>query len=202
MRLSTIGFGTVAVLAAALTVAAFTFVVDVRQLGSAQRGTNVATVGGLFTLTNTERQAVTEESLLGKPSAIFFGFTFCPEVCPTTLFELTAIAEQLGSDADKLNFVFISVDADRDGPEEMQQYLSAFDDRIIGLTGTPEQIETVTKAYRIYYAKVPLENGDYTIDHTASVLLMDSHGQFFGTMAYEEEADTMLAKLRRLVNEG
>ena len=202
MRGLTMGLGAAAVLAAALTVGAFTIAVDSRQSGSTQRGTGVATVGGPFTLTGTDGQTVTGESLLGKPSAIFFGFTFCPEVCPTTLFELTAVADQLGSDADRLNFVFISIDAERDGPEEMKQYLSAFDERIIGLTGTPEQVEAVAKAYRIYDARVPLENGDYTIDHTASVLLMDAQGQFFGTMAYEEEADTMLAKLRRLVNEG
>ncbi|MBP0440420.1 SCO family protein [Tianweitania sediminis] len=199
----TIGLLAAAILALLLTVVGFTIVTGSNQVGPGQpRSTGVATVGGPFTLTATDGKTVTEKDLLGKPSAIFFGFTFCPEVCPTTLFELTALAEQLGSDADKLNFVFISVDPERDGPEEMKQYISAFDNRIIGLTGTVEQIDAAAKAFKIYYAKVPLENGDYTMDHTASVLLMDGQGKFFGTMAYEEAADVMLAKLKRLVNEG
>jgi protein SCO1 len=201
MRGLRIGLLLAAVAAVGFTIAAFTVIVDNRQTGPGQRSAGVASVGGPFTLLGTEGQAVTETDLLGKPSAIFFGFTFCPEVCPTTLFELTSLAEQLGPDADNLNFVFISVDADRDGPEEMALYLQAFDSRIIGLTGTPEQIEAAAKAFKIYYAKVPLDNGDYTMDHTASVLLMDAEGQFFGTMAYEEQMDVMLAKLKRLVNE-
>ncbi|MIL09465.1 SCO family protein, partial [Salmonella enterica subsp. enterica] len=166
------------------------------------RGSGVATVGGPFTLTGVDGQAVTEKDLLGKPSAIFFGFTYCPEVCPTTLSELSALADQLGSDADELNLVFISVDAERDGPEEMKQYLTAFDSRIIGLTGTPEQIDAAAKAFKIYYTKVPLDDGDYTMDHTASVILMDAYGKFFGTMAYEEAMSVMLAKLKRLIGEG
>lgn len=203
MRGRTMGLLAAAVLAVVLTIVGFTIVTGSNRFGPGQsRSTGVATVGGPFTLTGTDGKTVTEKDLLGKPSAIFFGFTFCPEVCPTTLFELTALAEQLGSDADKLNFVFISVDPERDGPEEMKRYISAFDNRIIGLTGTVEQIAAAAKAFKIYYAKVPLENGDYTMDHTASVLLMDRQGKFFGTMAYEEASDVMLAKLKRLVKEG
>lgn len=203
MRGRTIGLLAAAVLAVALTVVGFTIVTGSNRSGPGQsRSTGVATVGGPFTLTGTDGKTVTEKDLLGKPSAIFFGFTFCPEVCPTTLFELTTLAEQLGPDADKLNFVFVSVDAERDGPEEMKQYLTAFDSRIIGLTGTPQQIDAAAKAFKIYYAKVPVENGDYTMDHTASVLLMDAQGKFFGTMAYEETADVMLAKLKRLANDS
>lgn len=201
MRGRTIGLTAAAILAVVLTVVAFTIVAGSRQAGQGQRVSGVATVGGPFTLTGTDGATVTEKALLGKPSAIFFGFTFCPEVCPTTLYELTALAEQLGPDADRLNFVFVSVDAERDGPEEMAQYLQAFDSRIIGLTGTPAQIEAAAKAFKIHYEKVPIDGG-YTMDHTASVLLMDSAGQFFGTMAYEEEMPVMLDKLRRLVSEG
>jgi len=203
MRGRTIGLLAAAVLAVALTVVGFTIVTGSSRSGPGQsRSTGVATVGGPFTLTGTDGKTVTEKDLLGKPSAIFFGFTFCPEVCPTTLFELTTLAEQLGPDADKLNFVFISVDAERDGPEQMKQYLTAFDSRIIGLTGTPQQIDAAAKAFKIYYTKVPVENGDYTMDHTASVLLMDAQGKFFGTMAYEETADVMLAKLKRLAKDS
>lgn len=196
-----VGLIAAAVLAIVVTLAAFSILIDSRRTPAPQ-STGVATVGGPFTLSGTEGQEVTENDLLGKPSAVFFGFTFCPDVCPTTLFELASLMEQLGSDADRINFVFISVDSGRDGPKEMKEYLGAFDDRIIGLTGTEEQIDVVTKAYKVYYARVPVEGGDYTMDHTASVLLMDSNGQFFGTMAYEEASDVMLAKLKRLIGEG
>ncbi|MBX3583222.1 MAG: SCO family protein [Rhizobiaceae bacterium] len=203
MRGRTIGLLAAAALAVVLTIVGFTIVTGSSRSGPGQsRSTGVATVGGPFTLTGTDGKTVTEKALLGKPSAIFFGFTFCPEVCPTTLFELTTLAEQLGPEADKLNFVFVSVDAERDGPEEMKQYLTAFDSRIIGLTGTPQQIDAAAKAFKIYYTKVPLENGDYTMDHTASVLLLDAQGKFFGTMAYEETTDVMLAKLKRLANDS
>jgi cytochrome oxidase Cu insertion factor (SCO1/SenC/PrrC family) len=124
-----------------MALAAVTIISKERQPNIQFRSTGVATVGGPFQLVGTEGQTVTEKDLLGKPSAVFFGFTYCPDVCPTTLFELTTLAKQLGPDADKLNFVFVSVDSERDGPEEMKQYLEAFDDRIIGLTGTAEQID-------------------------------------------------------------
>lgn len=202
MRGRRIGLIAAAILAVVLTVVGFTFVTGSKSTGGGPRGSGVATVGGPFTLTGVDGQAVTEKDLLGKPSAIFFGFTYCPEVCPTTLSELSALADQLGSDADELNLVFISVDAERDGPEEMKQYLTAFDSRIIGLTGTPEQIDAAAKAFKIYYTKVPLDDGDYTMDHTASVILMDAYGKFFGTMAYEEAMSVMLAKLKRLIGEG
>ncbi|MBP0441394.1 SCO family protein [Tianweitania sediminis] len=202
MRGRRIGLIAAAILAVVLTVVGFTIVTGSKSTGGGPRGSGVATVGGPFTLTGVDGQAVTEKDLLGKPSAIFFGFTYCPEVCPTTLSELSALADQLGSDADKLNLVFISVDAERDGPEEMKQYLTAFDSRIIGLTGTPEQIDAAAKAFKIYYTKVLLDDGDYTMDHTASVILMDAYGKFFGTMAYEEAMSVMLAKLKRLIGEG
>lgn len=196
-----IGLAAAAILAIVMTVTALSMVVDSRKTPVSQ-STGVATVGGPFTLVGTGGQEVTEKDLLGKPSAVFFGFTFCPDVCPTTLFELTDLMDQLGGDADKMNFVFISVDYGRDGPKEMKQYLSSFDERIIGLTGTEEQINAVTKAYKVYYARVPIENDDYTMDHTASVLLMDSSGEFFGTLDFEEAADVRIAKLKKLIGEG
>lgn len=201
MRRETIGLIAIAVIVTGATLIGFTLLTASRQSATVTAG-GTAAVGGPFTLTGTEGQTVTEKDLLGKPSAIFFGFTFCPEVCPTTLSEFTSLAERLGKDADKLNFVFISVDSGRDGPAEMKQYLTAFDPRIIGLTGTEEQLQAAAKAFRIYFRRVPVEGGGYTMDHTASVLLMDSQGRFFGTMAYEEAPDTMLAKLKRLVGQS
>jgi len=196
MRKRTIGFFGVVVIVVAATLAGFTMLTPSRQ------SVGVAAVGGPFTLTGTAGQTVTEKDLLGKPSAIFFGFTYCPEVCPTTLSEFTSLAKQLGKDADKINFVFISVDSARDGPKEMKQYLTSFGDRIIGLTGTEDQIKAVAKAFSIYYKRVPVEGDEYTMDHTASVILMDSRGRFFGTIAYEEAMSMSLTKLKRLVSEG
>ncbi|MFC3228200.1 SCO family protein [Marinibaculum pumilum] len=164
----------------------------------AASATGIAAIGGPFTLTGTDGRTVTEADLRGKPTVIFFGFTFCPDVCPTTLAELSGLIEALGDTADRLNFVFVSVDWERDRPATMASYLSAFDPRIRGLTGTQTEIAQVAKAYRVFYERVPTDNGGYTIDHTASVFLMDAEGRFTGTLAYGEDPAVMLQKLRRL----
>ncbi|MFC5586929.1 SCO family protein [Nitratireductor kimnyeongensis] len=170
--------------------------------GKSGGGTGTADIGGAFTLVGEDGETVTEADFRGKPTAIFFGFTFCPDVCPTTLFELSGLIEALGPDADKLNYAFVSVDWERDGPEDLARYTSSFDDRIKGLSGTQEQIESVTQAYRVYYKKVPTAEGEYTIDHTASVYLMDADGGFVGTLSYGEAHDSMLEKLKRLAANG
>jgi len=182
-----------------LALVGFTALVSSRQSIPSQSGTGVASIGGPFTLTRGDGKAVTERDFLGKPTAIFFGFTFCPEVCPTTLYELSGLIQDLGPEADRMNFAFVSVDWERDGPKELAGYTSAFDSHIQGLSGTEAEVEAVTKAYRVYYKRVPVEGGDYTIDHTASVYLMDKDGRFVGTLAYGEARDTMLEKLKRLV---
>jgi protein SCO1/2 len=170
---------------------------------TADRGneTGVAAIGGPFTLTGEDGRKVTQADLLGKPTAMFFGFTSCPEVCPTTLHELSGLIRKLGPAADRLNFVFVSVDWERDGPAELASYISAFDERIQGLSGTQAEIEAVARAYKVYYARIPVEGG-YTIDHTASVFLMDRDGKFAGTLSYGEAPDTMLAKLQRLAQDA
>lgn len=159
----------------------------------------VPDIGGPFEMVDSAGRRVTEEALLGKPSVIFFGFTFCPEVCPTTLYELSGLMEELGPAADALNVVFVSVDPQRDTPEHLRDYLSSFDPRIVGLTGTPEQLETIAKAYHVYYKRVPTDGGGYTMDHTATVYLMDAEGMFAGTIAYGEERGPALVKVKRLV---
>lgn len=168
-----------------------------RQPGEAA-GFGIAEVGGPFQLLDTMGKPVTEQDLLGKPTVLFFGFTFCPEVCPTTLHELSGLMKELGPDADALNVVFVSVDPERDTPDQLREYLSLFDPRIRGFTGTEDQVERIAKAYRVYYQRVPLEGGGYTMDHTASVYLMNPEGRFTGTIAYGEAHDTALAKLTRL----
>lgn len=159
----------------------------------------VPAIGGPFTLVNTAGETVTEKIFEGAPHAIFFGFTHCPDVCPTTLGEMTLMMQELGPDADKLKVAFVSVDPERDTPAFLKDYLSAFDARFIGLTGTDEQVADAVAKYRIYRRKVPTEGGDYTMDHTASVFLFDASGAFKGTISYGEPQADALAKLKRLV---
>jgi protein SCO1 len=157
-----------------------------------------ADIGGPFTLVDTNGRTVTERDLLGRPSAVFFGFTYCPEVCPTTLGELTAAMQALGPDADRLNVVFVSVDPERDTPQGLKLYLSNFDHRIRGFTGTPEAIARITEAYRVYYRKVPVEGGGYTIDHTSTLYLFDRDGAFVEPVSYGESVEAVTDSLRRL----
>jgi protein SCO1 len=177
---------------------------DVRDtmLGTPGEGTGIANIGGPFELVDQTGKTVTEKDLMGKPTAMFFGFTHCPDVCPTTLYEMTTWLEELGADADKLNVAFVSVDPERDTPELMADYISAFDPHISALTGTPEQVEKIAKAYKVYRRKVEQEDGEYTMDHTATIYLMDADGQFTGTIAYGEAEDIVMTKLKRLVAGG
>jgi len=141
----------------------------------------------------------TNEDLLGTPYAVFFGFTNCPDVCPTTLFELTGLLADLGADADRIEILFITVDPDRDTVEPLGAYMSAFDQRITALRGTPDETDAAVKAFRGYYRKVPIEGGEYTMDHTAGIILMGADGRFAGTLDLHEPKATQLAKLRRLI---
>lgn len=158
--------------------------------------------GARFELSRADGGVITDDDLIGRPHLMFFGFTNCPEVCPTTLFEASGWLKQLGDDADKLDVYFVTVDPERDTAEVMRDYLGAFDPRIVGITGPVEEIEKVTKGYHVYYKKVPLEDGDYTVDHTASVYLMKPDGSFMGTIAYAENPDTAIEKLKRLLESG
>lgn len=152
-----------------------------------------------FTLIDQDGNEVTEADFLGKPSAWFYGFTHCPDVCPTTLSEMSALLEALGPDADRLQAVFVSIDPERDDVVTMKDYVEYFDDRIVGLTGSLENVSAMAKARYIFFEKVPLEGGDYTMEHSASVHLADAGGSFFGTLDGEEPFDTRLQKLRRLI---
>ena len=143
--------------------------------GAGQSGPGA--VGGPFNLAGTDDRKYTDRDLLGRPFLVFFGFTHCPDVCPTTLFEISEVLRRMGPDS-KMAAFYISVDPERDTPGVLKDYLASFDPRIIGLSGSPEQIAAAMKAYRVYARKVPLEGGDYTMDHTALVYLMDKRGNF------------------------
>ncbi|MEJ8574101.1 SCO family protein [Microbaculum marinum] len=174
---------------------------DAREavLGTPGDGPGIASVGGPFEMVDHTGETVTEADFLGKPSVYFFGFTHCPDVCPTTLYEMSTYLGELGEDADKLNVAFVTVDPQRDTPQVMSDYISPFDPRIVGLSGSPEQVEAMTKAWRVYSRRVDQEDGEYTMDHTATVFLMDANGRFVGTIAYGEADDIALGKLERLV---
>lgn len=156
-------------------------------------------IGGPFTLTDTNDRPFASTRLNGKPFAIFFGFTRCPDVCPTTLARMAQLRTRLGADGDKLNIVFVSVDPEADTPEQIGRYLELFGTPIIGLTGTPAQLAAAARAYAVHYERVPLPGGGYTMDHTASIFLMGADGRFVTTLDAHEDDTTALAKLRRLI---
>jgi protein SCO1/2 len=166
----------IAVIAAFVAGAAAIAAVVVFALPSAH--TQPSAVGGPFRLLDQNRRPVTDADFRGKPFLVFFGFTHCPDICPTALFEMSEVLRRLGPDAEKTAVLFVSVDPERDTPEKLKEYLSSFHPRIVGLTGSPQEIADVEKAYRVYAKKVPLDGGGYTMDHTAIVYLMGKDGRF------------------------
>ncbi len=165
-------------------------------------GTGGGAYGGPFNLIDQNGQPISEAALRGQPTMIFFGFTHCPEVCPTTLFEMSQWFEALGDEGKDLKAYFFSVDPERDTPQLLGNYISSVTDRVIGITGEPDKVWANAKAFGIYWKKVPLEDGDYTMDHTATVILLKPDGSFFGTIAFGEAEDSAVAKLRRLIKAG
>ena len=153
--------------------------------------------GGPFTLVGTDGQPFASSRLSGKPYALFFGFTHCPDTCPTTLARLVKLRRDVGGDS-AFNIVFVSVDPERDGSKEMAAYSKAFGGPVIGLTGSPAQIAKVEKQFGIYAQKVPTGDGDYTMDHTATVLLFDRDGKFVATLSPDEQDQPAIDKLKRI----
>jgi protein SCO1 len=154
--------------------------------------------GAPFTLVSQDGSPITEKAFQGHPTMVFFGFTHCPEVCPTTLFEMSGWFKTLGAEGGNIKAYFVSVDPERDTPELLKAYVSNVTDRVIGVSGEPGKIAAMIKSFGVYARKVPTDGGDYTMDHTASVFLLNSAGDFHGTIAYGENADTAVEKLRRL----
>ena len=152
----------------------------VLTLGPQSRQTTASSVGGAFTLVDQNGRAVTDRTYLGRPHLVFFGFTHCPDVCPTKLFEISEVLRAAGDKGRDLRALFITVDPERDTPDVLKSYLGSFDERIVGLTGDRAAIDAAVKAYRAYARKVPLQDGGYTMEHTALVYLMDKDGRFVG----------------------
>ena len=160
-------------------------------------GPAAAAVGGPFRLEDQNGQPVTDQDMKGRPFVVFFGYTHCPDICPTTLFDISQVLQKLGRDADRTGAIFITVDPERDTPTVLKDYLSNFDPHVRGLTGDANAVNAAIKAYRVYAKKVPLEHGDYTMDHTAIVYLMDKNGRFVAPFNLKQTPDAAATELRK-----
>ena len=164
-----------------------------------------ADIGGAYTLVNQDGKTVTEAGFLGKPQLIYFGFSYCPDICPTALQKMGAVQARIDASGDKLNYLFISVDPDRDTPESLKLYITAngFPEGLIGLTGTQSQVETAKAAYKVFAQKTPTPDSaaDYTVDHSDIIYLMDKEGKFaeffFGKTTVPEMKERIEYHLKR-----
>jgi protein SCO1/2 len=156
-------------------------------------------VGGPFKLVDQNSKPITDQDMKGRPFLVFFGFTHCPDVCPTTLFEVSEIFRALGSEAGAKDIrgLFVTVDPERDTPAVLKDYMSSFDPRVIGVTGDVASIAAVEKSYRVYAKKVPLDGGGYTMDHTALVYLMDKTGRFVAPFNIKRRPEEAAADLKK-----
>ena len=170
-----------------------------RQQGD---GFALANFGAPFKLAATKGGEIDSTTLKGKPYGLFFGFTHCPEVCPTTLFEMSAALKELGDQAKDFRLLFITVDPERDTVDGVKDYLANFDPRIEGLVPTMDQLPQVARAYHVYYKKQPTSDGSYTMDHTATLFLIDAQGNLKSTLSFDENRETRIEKLKKLLAGG
>lgn len=156
-------------------------------------------IGGPFKLASSSGGELSSDDLKGAPFLVFFGYTHCPDVCPETVSDVSTWLDALGPEGKDVKALFISIDPERDSVGSLKDYLSSFSERVIGLTGTPDEIAQVAKEYRVYYAKHPTKDGDYTMDHSAVIYLMGRDGKLAGTLTYDEKKEAAVAKLKRLL---
>jgi protein SCO1/2 len=175
--------------------AIFTFTLVLNKANAAQ---NIK-INSDFELFDQNNKKIKKFNLLGSPTVLFFGFTYCPDVCPTTLQSLSVLIDKLGKDKNKIKFYFVSIDPERDTPAVLKDYLSSFNPKINALTGKQKDLDVLIKSFSIYAKKVPLDNNNYTMDHTASLILIDKNTSFVGTITYEEKNKVALEKLQKLI---
>jgi protein SCO1/2 len=182
--------------------AAWVSLVEIPAPKVATSGT--AAIGGPFTLASTNGNNVIDQTYRGKWLLIFFGYTFCPDACPTALNNISIALEKLGADAGKLQPLFVTVDPRRDTREVLSEYLKSFDSRIVGLTGPQDQIDRVVKEYRVYVASQKSDTGDdnYLVSHSAYIYLMDSQGKFVNVIQGSEGGEEIAAWLRKQMTHG
>ena len=171
------------------------------NLGGGSGAPSASAIGGPFQLIDQDGKPISDQDMKGKPFLVFFGFTHCPDVCPTALFEVSELMRALGKDADRTSALFITVDPERDTPAKLKDYLSSFDPRLRAATGDRRSIEAAEKAYRVYAKKIPSEKGgdDYSMDHTALVYLMDKQGRFVAPFNLKRTPEASAAELRKFL---
>ncbi len=169
------------------------------NLGGGSGAPGSSAIGGPFQLIDQDGKPISDQDMKGKPFLVFFGFTHCPDVCPTTLFEVSELMRALGKDADRTSALFVSIDPERDTPEKLKDYLSSFDPRARAATGDRAAIDAISKAYRVYAKKVPSDKDkdDYSMDHTALVYLMDKQGRFVAPFSLKRPPAEAAAELRK-----
>jgi protein SCO1/2 len=160
-------------------------------------GPGGSAIGGPFQLIDQDDKPVSDQDMKGKPLLVFFGYTHCPDVCPTTLFEISEVLRAMGPDAARVHALYITVDPERDTPTVMKDYLSSFDPNLRGATGDAKAIDVVEKAYHVYAKKVPTSNDDYSMDHTALVYLMDKQGRFVAPFNLKRRPEDAAADLKK-----
>lgn len=166
-----------------------------------QRTTGQALVGGPFELVDHSGKTVRDSDFRGQYMLIYFGFAHCPDVCPSALQVMSAALDKIGSEAERITPIFISVDPERDTPESLAAYVSAFHPKLVGLTGSPEAVSKAATAYRVFYRKVqdPGSAGDYTVDHSSIIYFMDPDGRFITHFTHGTPVDVMAEKLQGIV---
>lgn len=167
--------------------------------GDSSVASNVS-FGAPFELIDYNGDTITEAAFQGQPTLLFFGFTHCPDVCPTTVYDMETWFQDLGPAAAEVAAYFVTVDPERDTADFLSDYLKAQSDRVVGITGTPEAVWEMARSWRVYWQKRPLGDGDYTMDHFASIYVLDKAGQLHGKISYGEDAESAKAKIMAAVN--
>jgi protein SCO1/2 len=196
-------FALIAAAAAAILVlvAAGLIVVAYRDQAKGVAGGPLASlIGGKFSLIDDNGKPFTEADLKGKWHLVFFGYTHCPDVCPTALNDLSLALDKLGAKKSKVGIVFVSVDPDRDTPAVLKSYVESFDGPIVGLTGTPAAVAQIAQDYKVYYAKHPRADGGYDMDHSSLIYVMDPEGRFTATFTPDDSEDTIVSRMAKLIS--
>jgi protein SCO1/2 len=186
----------IVVAAAAISTAGLTYLYVNRQ---SPQGLGGIAIGGPIQLTDQNGAKFDSATLAGKPYAVFFGYTHCPDVCPTTLSDISQATDAIGGAAKDFTTLFVTIDPERDTQAVMKDYISNFNAKVVGLTGTPAEVAAVAKEFRVYYAKVPTSDGGYTMDHTAVLYLMDKNGTFRSVISYNEDHDAYVRKIKEVL---
>ncbi|MCC6467750.1 MAG: SCO family protein [Alphaproteobacteria bacterium] len=193
-----VAIGVAIALAIGLVVRAIT--VDPKTGGGRDASvTGTSLVGGPFELTDQDGRRVSDQQFRGKLMLVYFGYTFCPDVCPTTLLDMSQAMDALGPAGDQVQPIFVTVDPERDTPEELKKFLANFHPRTLGLTGSPAEVQAAAKAYRVYYAKAKGAERDYLMDHTSIVYLMDRQGKYLTHFTSSIRGEQMAEAIKKFL---